>query len=126
MPAKLLCLTIIAGTAVALALGMHGFGEPGESLAMLLVFTTLLALLMHGGFLFVLVAPFLLVHRFLWRVTAVWLLPVSVASIAGVAEGLNKWRATPWLLVFSTLFAGLYGFAWSRLLAVRRRTHPGL
>ena len=120
MPIKLLCLTIIAGTAFALAKGMHGLAEPGESFAMLLVFTTPIAFLMHGGFLVVMAAPFLLVHRVLWWATALWLLLGSFISVAGVVEGFNKWRGSPWLLIFSALFVGLYGFAWSRLPALRR------
>lgn len=124
MPLKLLCLTIIAGTAFALARGMHGFAEPGESFALLLVFTTPMAFLMHGGFLVVMAAPFLLVQRVLWWATAILLLPVSFISVAGVVEGFNQWRASPWLLIFSAWFVGLYGFAWSRL-PVRKRS-PGV
>jgi hypothetical protein len=126
MPAKLLCLTTISITAVALARGMHGFAEPEESSALLLVLTTLLALLMHGGLLVVLIAPIVLAHRVLWWSTTILLLPVSLAAVAGVVEGFNKWRATPWLLIFSALFVGLYGFAWTRLFACRCRTHPAL
>lgn len=125
MSSKLICVTIIAGTAVALARGMHGFAEPGESFVLLLLFTTLLAFLIHGAFLAAMLAPSLLAPRFQWWVTAIGLSPVSFGALAGVAGGFNKWQATPWLLIFSLLFVVLYGFAWARLFDARRQARSG-